>query len=33
VVLHREGTWRRYQADPARLDALARWLARFPGEP
>jgi DNA-binding transcriptional ArsR family regulator len=33
VVLHRDGTWRRYQADAARVAALARWLARFPGTP
>ena len=30
LVLTKEGTYRRYQADRSRLTRLARWLADFP---
>jgi DNA-binding transcriptional ArsR family regulator len=30
LVLTKEGTYRRYQADRSRLTRLARWLAAFP---
>jgi DNA-binding transcriptional ArsR family regulator len=31
LLLTKEGTYRRYQADRSRLARLARWLAAFPG--
>ncbi len=30
VVLTRDGTFRRYRTEPARLAAVTRWLAEFP---
>jgi DNA-binding transcriptional ArsR family regulator len=30
VVLEKEGTWRRYRADRARVRALATYLRKFP---
>jgi DNA-binding transcriptional ArsR family regulator len=30
VVLTKDGTYRRYRTDPARLAAVVEWLAAFP---